>query len=88
MIQIDGLAEVVLNVRDPSRAVAFYGDLLGTGEDDPGRPAGSNLLSRRASDRSRTFAPRPGAASPRDPETSGTAHAASFGADRPGSRVR
>ena len=29
MIQIDGLAEVVLNVRDPSRAVAFYGDLLG-----------------------------------------------------------
>ena len=29
MIQIDGLAEVVLNVRDASRAVAFYGDLLG-----------------------------------------------------------
>ena len=28
MIQIDGLAEVVLNVRDASRAVAFYGDLL------------------------------------------------------------
>ena len=29
MMQIDGLAEVVLNVRDPSRAVAFYGELLG-----------------------------------------------------------
>jgi catechol-2,3-dioxygenase len=28
MIQIDGLAEVVLNVRDASRAVAFYGGLL------------------------------------------------------------
>jgi len=28
MIKIDGLAEVVLNVRDASRAVAFYGDLL------------------------------------------------------------
>ena len=29
MIQIDGLAEVVLNVRDLPRAVAFYGELLG-----------------------------------------------------------
>jgi catechol 2,3-dioxygenase-like lactoylglutathione lyase family enzyme len=29
MIQIDGLAEVVLSVRDASRAVAFYGGLLG-----------------------------------------------------------
>jgi catechol-2,3-dioxygenase len=29
MIPIDGLAEVVLNVRDASRAVAFYGGLLG-----------------------------------------------------------
>jgi catechol-2,3-dioxygenase len=29
MIQIDGLAEVVLNVRDAPRAVAFYGALLG-----------------------------------------------------------
>jgi catechol 2,3-dioxygenase-like lactoylglutathione lyase family enzyme len=29
MIQIDGLAEVVLNVRDATRAVAFYGNLLG-----------------------------------------------------------
>jgi catechol-2,3-dioxygenase len=40
MIQIDGLAEVVLNVRDASRAVAFYGDLLGlermTAVDQPG----------------------------------------------------
>ncbi len=40
MIQIDGLAEVVLNVRDASRAVAFYGDLLGlermTPIDQPG----------------------------------------------------
>jgi catechol-2,3-dioxygenase len=40
MIQIDGLAEVVLNVRDASRAVTFYGDLLGlermTLEDQPG----------------------------------------------------
>ena len=29
MIQIDGLAEVVLNVRDLPRALAFYGDVLG-----------------------------------------------------------
>jgi catechol 2,3-dioxygenase-like lactoylglutathione lyase family enzyme len=29
MIVIDGLAEVVLNVRDPSRALTFYHDLLG-----------------------------------------------------------
>ena len=29
MIVIDGLAEVVLNVRDPSRALAFYKELLG-----------------------------------------------------------
>ena len=29
MIQIDGLAEVVLNVRDAPRAVAFYSELLG-----------------------------------------------------------
>lgn len=29
MIVIDGLAEVVLNVRDPSRALAFYHELLG-----------------------------------------------------------
>ena len=40
MIQIDGLAEVVLNVHDASRAVAFYGDLLGleriTPVDQPG----------------------------------------------------
>lgn len=40
MIKIDGLAEVVLNVRDAPRAVAFYGDLLGlerlTPADQPG----------------------------------------------------
>ena len=40
MIEIDGLAEVVLNVRDAPRAVAFYGELLGleriTPEDQPG----------------------------------------------------
>ena len=40
MIQIDGLAEVVLNVRDAPRAVAFYGGLLGlermTPEGQPG----------------------------------------------------
>jgi catechol 2,3-dioxygenase-like lactoylglutathione lyase family enzyme len=40
MIEIDGLAEVVLNVRDASRAVAFYGGLLGlkrmTPADQPG----------------------------------------------------
>ena len=40
MIQIDGLAEVVLNVRDEERAVAFYGGLLGlerlTPEGQPG----------------------------------------------------
>ena len=40
MIPIDGLAEVVLNVRDAPRAVAFYGGLLGleriTPEGQPG----------------------------------------------------
>ena len=40
MIQIDGLAEVVLNVRDASLAIAFYGGLLGlermTPADQPG----------------------------------------------------
>lgn len=40
MIEIDGLAEVVLNVRDAPRAVAFYGNLLGleriTPEGQPG----------------------------------------------------
>ena len=40
MIHIDGLAEVVLNVRDASRAVAFYDGLLGlermTPADQPG----------------------------------------------------
>jgi catechol 2,3-dioxygenase-like lactoylglutathione lyase family enzyme len=40
VIHIDGLAEVVLNVRDVTRAVTFYGDLLGlqriTPEEQPG----------------------------------------------------
>ena len=40
MIQIDGLAEVVLNVHDAPRAIAFYGGLLGleriTPVDQPG----------------------------------------------------
>src|SRR5215213_8320136 len=40
MIQIDGLAEVVLNGRDASLAIAFYGGLLGlermTPADQPG----------------------------------------------------
>lgn len=39
MIEIDGLAEVVLNVRDAGRAVAFYGGLLGLERLTPeGRP--------------------------------------------------
>ena len=39
MIEIDGLAEVVLNVRDADRAVAFYGGLLGLERLTPvGRP--------------------------------------------------
>ena len=40
MIQIDGLAEVVLNVHDASRAVAFYGDLLGLERMTPGDQPG------------------------------------------------
>jgi catechol 2,3-dioxygenase-like lactoylglutathione lyase family enzyme len=40
MIAIDGLAEVVLNVRDPARALDFYHGLLGleriSPEDQPG----------------------------------------------------
>ncbi len=40
MIQIDGLAEVVLNVRDASRAVAFYGELLGLERMTPEGQAG------------------------------------------------
>ena len=40
MIHIDGLAEVVLNVRDVSRAVAFYGDLLGLSRITPAEQPG------------------------------------------------
>ena len=40
MIQIDGLAEVVLNVRDPKQAVAFYGGLLGLQRISPEGQAG------------------------------------------------
>ena len=40
MIQIDGLAEVVLNIRDASRAIAFYGDLLGLDRMTPSDQAG------------------------------------------------
>jgi catechol 2,3-dioxygenase-like lactoylglutathione lyase family enzyme len=40
MIQIDGLAEVVLNVRDADRAVAFYGGLLGLERMTPAGQAG------------------------------------------------
>lgn len=29
MIQIDGLAEIVINVREPARALGFYHELLG-----------------------------------------------------------
>jgi catechol 2,3-dioxygenase-like lactoylglutathione lyase family enzyme len=40
MVEIDGLAEVVINVRDPTRALAFYHGLLGLSrispEDQPG----------------------------------------------------
>ncbi len=51
MIQIDGLAEVVLNVRDADRAVAFYGGLLGLERMTPEGQAGTDLLSRGAGDR-------------------------------------
>ena len=40
MIHIDGLAEVVLNVQDVSRAVAFYGDLLGLSRITPAGQSG------------------------------------------------
>src|SRR5688500_14964672 len=52
MIQIDGLAEVVLNVRDPSRAVAFYGDLLGLERMTPeGQPGPIFFRTGQATDR-------------------------------------
>ena len=88
MIQIDGLAEVVLNVRDASRAVAFYGDLLGLERMTPADQPGPIFF-------------RAGQATDRVPsllvlvplalwgsELRGTAHAASSGADYPGGRLR
>ena len=88
MIQIDGLAEVVLNVRDASRAVAFYGGLLGLERMTPeGQPGPIFFRAGQATDR----VPSLLVLVPLSPGTqrlSGTAHAASFGADRPGSRVR
>ena len=83
MIQIDGLAEVVLNVRDASRAVAFYGDLLGLERMTPADQPGPIFAPGK---RPIAF-PRPAPLSPGS-ATSGTAHAAPFGADHPGSRVR
>lgn len=51
MIQIDGLAEVVLNVRDASRAVAFYGDLLGLERISPeGQPGPIFFRAGQATD--------------------------------------
>jgi len=52
MIQIDGLAEVVLNVRDATRAVAFYGDLLGLERMTPeGQPGPIFFRAGQATDR-------------------------------------
>ena len=52
MIQIDGLAEVVLNVRDADRAVAFYQDLLGLELISPaGQPGPIFFRAGQATDR-------------------------------------
>jgi catechol 2,3-dioxygenase-like lactoylglutathione lyase family enzyme len=52
MIQIDGLAEVVLNVRNVSRSVAFYGGLLGLERMTPeGQPGPIFFLAGQATDR-------------------------------------
>jgi catechol 2,3-dioxygenase-like lactoylglutathione lyase family enzyme len=52
MIQIDGLAEVVLNVRDVPRAVAFYGGLLGLERMTPeGQPGPIFFRTGQATDR-------------------------------------
>jgi catechol-2,3-dioxygenase len=52
MIQIDGLAEVVLNVRDASPAVAFYGGLLGLERMTPeGQPGPIFFRAGQATDR-------------------------------------
>jgi catechol 2,3-dioxygenase-like lactoylglutathione lyase family enzyme len=44
MINIDGLAEVVLNVRDASRALAFYEGLLGLERISPAETPGPVFL--------------------------------------------
>jgi catechol-2,3-dioxygenase len=44
MIEIDGLAEVVLNVHDLSRALAFYEELLGLQRLSPAGQAGPVFL--------------------------------------------
>ena len=88
MIQIDGLAEVVLNVHDASRAVAFYGGLLGLERITPeGQPGPIFFRAGQATDRV-PVAARPGAAFSWDSGLPGTAHTASSGADDSGSRVR
>ena len=52
MIQIDGLAEVVLNVRNAERAVAFYGGLLGLERLTPeGQPGPIIFRAGQATDR-------------------------------------
>ena len=52
MIRIDGLAEVVLNVRDAARAAAFYGDLLGLERMTPeGQPGPIFFRAGQATDR-------------------------------------
>ena len=52
MIQIDGLAEVVLNVRNAKRAVAFYGGLLGLERMTPeGQPGPIFFRAGQATDR-------------------------------------
>ena len=52
MIQIDGLAEVVLSTRDASRAVAFYGGLLGLERITPeGQPGPIFFRAGQATDR-------------------------------------
>ncbi len=52
MIEIDGLAEVVLNVRDPTRALAFHQRLLGLERISPeGEPGPIFLRAGAATDR-------------------------------------
>lgn len=52
MIAIDGLAEVVINVRDPARALAFYHGLLGLPRISPeGQPGPIFLRVGDATDR-------------------------------------